>query len=657
MLNPRAFLNHLHGPDDAIFFNVAGKTWKHKPRLFDERTDKVLKYRNRLGDDICFIVNSGGTRDKDISRINAVFVDWDCGKDADGRYFGDASVLVKKTEFQNTLTGFRPIPSAVVETRNGFHVYWFLESGVTSDKFREAQRRLALNFGGDQHVCNPARVMRLPGYDWVKPLSGLPRFGVNIISGDGIRYGLEEVMGNVPALPVLPVLPMLPDLPISVLFQSKDKDSSVEQYSTSVDGRICAHNKLYSTSVDGSRCIKKKNNTSVIVGAYPETPIAKDINTLKSTVDLAQWLTEQTKKMVKTGPTLCPFHNDTNPSAGVYRSSTGTWLFRCHSCGVRGSIIDMAMRVWGCDVGTAIKHLVGTGGDSVDPQRCQALLDLLNRNIAAINGLKKSTTPGLWRMVGRVRTDLVSKLEVAKSALAGSGEELDGQPLFFSSLRWLSGASRGLTGVADWPNRQNEKVDRYCVLGLLKKLRDQDIPAAMLKKAQEHQGDWQYRVQFYAVPGYTVAVIAEAERRAQVLTAKGCSVRGISYELIESVFSKDMADSVYPQKPKGKPGARSEFCSKVGRAVDAAIQSKGYTTTAEIQKSLAVEHKYQSVTARRIEKCLPGVLIKQGLDRRICDGPLKKQLGITAKGYPKVIVPGKGSAGTSSKDMSANADD
>lgn len=615
VMNTQQFLDHLHGPGSAIYFNVAGRTWKNRPRVFDSPTDTLLKYRNSEGDDICFIVNSGGTCDHQITRINAVFVDWDCGKDQDGKYFDEDAATAKKAEFQKLLGPFRPIPSAVVETRNGFHVYWFLESGVACDQFREAQKRLAHKFNGDPRVSNPARVMRLPGFDWVKPQSGLPRFLVKVISGNGDRYTLQAVLATVE---------VVPDRFCSGSCLSSTQNPSPN--STVVDGRICAHN---STGV---------LNTPDIVGSYPATPIAEDITSLKKNIDLAQWLTDQVKRTVTTGTTVCPFHNDTNPSAGVFRGKDRTWLFRCHSCGITGSIIDMAMKVWGCDARTAIRYLVGTGGAPVDPLKCQVLLDLLDRNIEIITGLEKQTYPGLWRLLHRVRSDLISKLKVASEAVKTSGLEIHGQPLFFSSLRWLSGASRGLDGLADWPSRQNEKVDRYCLLGLLRKLPDTDIPDRLLQKARQHQGDRQYRIQFYCVPDYTATVLIEAEKRAQSLLSTGSSVRGISYQLLESVFGKARADEVYPQQGVGNSERARSFAAKVELAIQAAITDKGYATMADIRKSLEAEGN-GSVRSRRIEKCLPSVLANNKLVRRICNGEMKKRLKIPGTGYPKVIVP------------------
>ena len=41
----------------------------------------------------------------------------------------------------------------------------------------------------------------------------------------------------------------------------------------------------------------------------------------------------------------CPFHDDRNPSAGVYEGKDSVWRFRCHSCEAKGDVFDVqAMR-------------------------------------------------------------------------------------------------------------------------------------------------------------------------------------------------------------------------------------------------------------------------------------------------------------------------
>jgi KaiC/GvpD/RAD55 family RecA-like ATPase len=45
----------------------------------------------------------------------------------------------------------------------------------------------------------------------------------------------------------------------------------------------------------------------------------------------------------------CPFHDDSTPSASMYRNDKGVWRFRCHAsvCGFRGDVFDVVARATG----------------------------------------------------------------------------------------------------------------------------------------------------------------------------------------------------------------------------------------------------------------------------------------------------------------------
>jgi hypothetical protein len=157
-IGPAEFLDLIHGPEALIYFQVAGQTWKNKPQTFRQAEPK-FRWRNAEGDGICFIVNAGGTKDVDITGFNACFLDWDCGRGPDGRYMEETSVTVAKAGYRQMLEAFPLMPSILVETRNGFHVYWLLEANVSVDHYRDTQRRLAHHLNGDPACVNPARAI------------------------------------------------------------------------------------------------------------------------------------------------------------------------------------------------------------------------------------------------------------------------------------------------------------------------------------------------------------------------------------------------------------------------------------------------------------------------------------------------------------------
>ena len=67
-------------------------------------------------------------------------------------------------------------PSAIVETRNGLHGYWYAVPGteVDADAFRATIEGLILYWGGDRSVKDLARVLRTPGFAHRKRKAGQP---------------------------------------------------------------------------------------------------------------------------------------------------------------------------------------------------------------------------------------------------------------------------------------------------------------------------------------------------------------------------------------------------------------------------------------------------------------------------------------------------
>ena len=44
---------------------------------------------------------------------------------------------------------------------------------------------------------------------------------------------------------------------------------------------------------------------------------------------------------------LCPFHDERTPSFTVFQGRNGIWRYCCFGCGIKGTVIDAAMQVWG----------------------------------------------------------------------------------------------------------------------------------------------------------------------------------------------------------------------------------------------------------------------------------------------------------------------
>lgn len=154
-----AVLKSLFAPDDTVCLRVFedkkggtfhGMKLECKYRDYLQEMEPQLRKHNEMGRGVFFAVNFGGQTDKDISRINAQFVEMDGGT---------------FDEQREKINSFPLPPSLVIQTRKSLHVYWFMEKGKAGvERFREIQKLLVRWFDGDPACVNESRVMRLPGF-------------------------------------------------------------------------------------------------------------------------------------------------------------------------------------------------------------------------------------------------------------------------------------------------------------------------------------------------------------------------------------------------------------------------------------------------------------------------------------------------------------
>lgn len=129
--------------------------------------------------DCYFYVNSGGTKQDEIKFLNACFVDIDAGRDANKKYFKKSIVDAKKRKMMAFIKEFTPQPNLVVETRNGYQLYWMLP-GVPANPenvrlWKQIQIKINNAFrevGSDPKVMKINQIMRLPGTIWYKKYEG-----------------------------------------------------------------------------------------------------------------------------------------------------------------------------------------------------------------------------------------------------------------------------------------------------------------------------------------------------------------------------------------------------------------------------------------------------------------------------------------------------
>lgn len=154
MLDPNAKDFHFR-----VFIDDKTQT-ESKPRNFKGSFETHAKKFQSLNDQsrgIFVVINEGGQKDEEVTRVRAVFADTD-GAPLDP--------IIETLE-----------PHMVIKTSPGrWHIYWLVDDNFPLDQFKPIQAAIAQKFGTDKSVTNPSRVMRLPGFFHRKQQPFLCRF-------------------------------------------------------------------------------------------------------------------------------------------------------------------------------------------------------------------------------------------------------------------------------------------------------------------------------------------------------------------------------------------------------------------------------------------------------------------------------------------------
>jgi hypothetical protein len=118
--------------------------------VVEVNSEEEAKYWNEKNWGIFYTPNTfnGARRAENIVSINSWYVDIDEGK---------------KEDMLKLLYSSPALPCAIVETKNGYHAYWFA-SDATIDNWYEIEDRLIYHFKADSAVRDLPRLLRKPNF-------------------------------------------------------------------------------------------------------------------------------------------------------------------------------------------------------------------------------------------------------------------------------------------------------------------------------------------------------------------------------------------------------------------------------------------------------------------------------------------------------------
>ena len=514
-----------------------------------------------------------------------------------------------KIYFLRKLEDFKLIPNIIVETKNGFHVYWLLDTGKPQniDAFTPLQEKLIKYFAtfeerkehADTSVKDISRVLRLINYNHLK--NPKDPFAIKCIYlNTDVKYAQEDIASAI-GCNIIELV-------------SNAKSNEIKTIAVKAD-------------IINSPKESYKNYSSVL--QY------EDLIPFLKQQDLISYLGIDSRPNVNF---KCIFHNDKKPSAtirsngGYYKYFCNSPICTCYNNGKGMDIIDIVKIEENCDTSTAIKRLIEYFNIELkDLTWINKHGKRLENNITLLNQVmeKKDEFPYLNRIMKFGHLILTHILEISKSNISNRFFSINGESLFFFSNRYLSKEMK-----KDTPNI-NKYINLFCTLDLLRKIPYKDVnqnlrqTALQISQEKSHNG-----ISFYTVPDYN-KVLKTANTRAQIMLEYHFSIKGMSKKYLENCFGEEFADKIYLVNVKDSKKSKN-ICNAIENYILNEIKTYGYCTKDMLMScKLKVDNCYikNGVKEYEFRRVLPDIMQKYDLVYKKANKNINKALGINTKKY------------------------
>ncbi len=635
------FLKLFHG-ENKINFRVINTAQDKKFNLYntyDEIKDQ-LGFYNEMNFEVYFTVNSGGTKQPEINKINAVFIDLDCGKDANKNYHSLTKVESYKKEQLSKINQFEYKPSTIVETRNGYHVYWITNTTVEIDKFKTYQNELIKYFDSDVRVNTIERIMRVPNYYWNKDIHN--KFKIKLIELNNNQYDINELINKVT---------QLNETNTNQVELSVDK-SKLEK---GVKDRISIKNSYLPLTLN-----PQTKRRDLCIPLIEEGEIEALQSVLKSEYKLMEnegefydYMTQEIDLAEVLGVPMgrsfkCVFHNDSSPSASIFISNRNQYFYKCHSasCGFRGNIIRCVERLRGCNRAQAINFIKAIYKlDIKDTEWQKEQRSLLQANKRMImSGEFEETYPEIHKVVKKYLGVINVLHDIAIEHVYDERFSDDNNNvIFFASIQKICTA----LDMVKVNQRVSKQIGLLAFVYLINKLNEEQIPEDYLRKAKHIAAKYKHKnlVSFYSIPSYSDMHMVKSLERAILYAENNLTMKAWSRELLERTFGSEVANEIYPylkeKKISKQANVRTEHIHKI--TVDL-LNTQGYATEKEIIYYLQVMYSEANKSyskqqlQRQLKVSLQEMLDTYGWNRVRLTKKVKEQYGIDCEGYPFAIV-------------------
>ena len=349
---------------------------------------------------------------------------------------------------------------------------------------------------------------------------------------------------------------------------------------------------------------------------------------------------------------IIPDHEDSDPSASVFRASDGKFLYKCQSaenCPTQGLPLT-------------IKQLFEHVGDFRSEAQCIEFLrksfnlhlvetdysrqqkENIDEIIKAINSTDEATSfkaicPTAAKNTRYCQGLYTAILVYAKDHILPDTEGTKPFAFYMPIHHFLKKSE-----VSKSTGRTNNYIKLLIYHTLIEIVPFAELPKDVQKKLRAGQTNGYNVCQYYRIPSWTHPHMLQIEERAKKWATAGYRLRSISYEGFYRAEGEAVANWLYPQRKYKRLSAeadtRHDFLVDILLKL---IQDKGYATEKDIYSDLKQALKERGYTYnayyadRQCKVSITEACNTYGLTRRRCNADLKARFGISAAGYPTII--------------------
>lgn len=481
-----------------------------------------------------------------------------------------------RRELLESIDRFPLKPSLVVDSGNGFHVYWRLEKPINSvAEAKPILRTLSEALqGGDVKGGLATQLLRIPGT--INHKDGALK-SVYVYFANDLKYRREDFL----------------------------KHLTIQRQ----------HNRNKRKPI---KLIPSSDHSVAFTFDERPTPLDLEMDDLSEVISHLQ---QQNPFLATNQPDhalsvnfSCLFHSDENPSANIYRTKHGKYFYKCFAASDGTSechaehldLIQICQSVKGFSFLQAVMYLCDFFGIRfVRRKWFWKQLEKYQQNAFFIESFEElgyqNSIPHLYK---KIRSKLVYlKLinHYALGKLSSEKYQYEGEAVFFFSYDYLASLQR----VSEQAIRNN--VNTFCMFGLLRKLDIKDVPPDLMRKAREYQqemselrGRKMKPVNFYTLPLLSDCLL-DAERKARELhffNMRNCMNKSF---LIEQ-FGENEANEVYHDE-RTLSKRDQAIRRRLERTLCQLIKHQGYATKRQVLAKTKIEGRLR-VTPSEKEQVL-----------------------------------------------------